>query len=70
MIKLLVFHFLFSAGIFLILQVPLTDQEQADAPSVTGSFPGLLSPTEPGPVSSNNYDFLVGLISPIRLDKT
>ena len=67
-IKVLVFHFLFSAAIFVILQVPLTDKEQADASSVTRFLPGLLSPTEPSPVSSNNHDFLVSLISAIRLD--
>ena len=40
------------------------DQPKADVPSITRF---LTSPTDPGPVSSNNHDFPVGLISTIRL---
>jgi len=43
------------------------DQPKADAPSITRVW---TSPTDPGPVSSNNHDCPVGLISTIRLDLT
>ena len=41
------------------------DQSKGDSPSITRF---LTSPTDPGPVSSNNHDCPVRLISPIRLD--
>jgi len=40
------------------------DQPKADVPSITRFLTG---PTDPGPVSSNNHDCPVGLISTIRL---
>jgi len=43
------------------------DQPKVDALSITRF---LTSPTDPRPVSSNNHDCPVGLISTIRLDVT
>jgi len=64
-IKVLVLHF---AAVFAIQLFPLTDKPPADASSITRFLPSPPSLTEPGPVSSNNHDCLVSLISTIRLD--
>jgi len=58
----------FSAGVLTIWWLPYVNKLQANAPSITRFSPSPPSLTEPGPVSFNDHDCPLSLISTIRLD--
>jgi len=58
----------FSAGVLTIWWLPLSEKQQANAPSITRFLLSLPSLTESSPVSFNDHYCPVSLSSTIRLD--